>query len=121
MFSRNCRSFLGINMLLLLVGTSCGKLVDEMRFFMIWVVVAAWGSVGVNGKDGLDSVIYIVYNPSAGSFQDTSDAFYSPKQSEVDLRESGRRSIASNLNLIFPDEYRRQTIKVWRKTAKSFT
>ena len=65
-------------MLLLQVG-----MVDGMRFVMIWVVVAAWGDVSVTGKDDLDSVIDIVYNPSAGPVQDTSDAFYNPKQSKI--------------------------------------
>ena len=69
MCSRNCRSLLGINLLLLEMGTSWGKLSDRMRFAMIWVVVAAWGGVGGSGKDDLDRVIDVVYNPSAGPFQ----------------------------------------------------
>ena len=89
-------------MLLLQVETSWGKLVGGMKFVTIWVVVGACGGVGVSGKDDLAKVIDIVYNPSAGPFQDTSDAFYNRKQSKGDLRQNGGRSIASNVNFIFP-------------------
>ena len=56
-------------MLLLQVETSWGKLVGGMKFGMMWLVVAAWGGVGGSGKDDLDRVIDVVYNPSAGPFQ----------------------------------------------------
>ena len=72
-----------------------------MRFVMIWVVVAAWGGVGGSGNDDLDRVIDVVYNPSAGPFQDTSHAFYHPKQSKGDLNENGGKSLGANQNVNF--------------------
>ena len=113
MCSRNRRSLLGINMLMLQVETSWGKMFGGMRFVMIWVVVAACGGVGGSGKDDLDRVIDIVYNPSAGPFQDTSHAFYHPKKSNGDLRENGGKSLAANVNFIFP-----KRVKIGGKLSK---
>ena len=100
-------------MLLLQVETSWGKLVGGMKFVTIWVVVGACGGVGVSGKDDLDRVIDLVYNPSAGPFQDTSQAFYNPRQSKGNSRENGRKSLAANVNFIFP-----KRVKIGGKLSK---
>ena len=72
-----------------------------MRFVKIWVV--AYGGVGGSVRDDLDRVIDLVYNPSAGPFQDTSLAFYDPRQSKWDSRENGGKYLAGNVNFIFPN------------------
>ena len=103
-------------MLLLNVETSWGKLVVGMIFVTIWVVfLVSLGDVGVSGTDDLDRVIDIVYNPSAGPFQDTSEAFYNPKK-----RENSAKSLAANVNFIFPERLQigGQLSKYGEKQAK---
>jgi len=73
-----------------------------MRVWVLWVVLGA----GVLGSD-LDRVIDIVYNPSAGPFQDTSKAFYQPRQGQ------GRALKSQEDNFIFPSR-----LDVGRKPAK---
>ena len=81
-----------------------------MRFVMKWVVVlAAWGGADVGCENNvdidndLDSIVNIVYNPSAGPFQDTSEVFYGPSLLGKNFPNIGEKSRASTNNFIFPE------------------
>ena len=81
-----------------------------MRFVVSLVVMMVFLWAGeiscgenVNSVNDLNSVIDIVYNPSAGPFQDTSEAFYNPSLIGKNYTRKEGKSEVTISNNIFPD------------------
>ena len=96
------------------------NMVMVMRMVMLLVM-------GVRGEDELDRVIDIVYNPSAGPFQDTSESFYNPGPDRVRSAKKNGKSFIPKEKFVFPDrldinklsKYGEQRKKLSSRTKKA--